>query len=283
MYKVPLSTAFAAALLLAACGGGGKNDDAGHGNQPARTAAVTTVEGSVTLRTPAPLSPAAKLTVQILNVSQKPASVLVEKAGEPVSAMPATFKLDFDPAKIDQGAFYVVDAAIVDGERRYVSARQYPVITKGAPARVDVQLNPEPTAGEKVEEEYRLLERAIGGMKRTQGSSEEEKSTTAWDGFFDKSGLRYIREITDLGDKGRINTFFAYRANGQPMLVFRENVPAMSERASASSRAAWDEQGNLVVKVHRDGANAGVLSDADAKALQERARALYDMVSKRKP
>ena len=127
------------------------------------------------------------------------------------------FQLDFNPAGIDQNAFYVVEATIIDGERHYVSPRQYPVLTKGAPAKVDIQLNPEPTAAEVVEEDYKLLERGVGGMKRVQGSSEDDNSTTAWDGFFDKKGLRYIREIVDLGDKGRINTFFGYREDGKVM------------------------------------------------------------------
>jgi putative lipoprotein len=237
----------------------------------------------VSLRTPGQLSPGAKLAVQLTNVTVKPPALAAEVKDVPVSQMPASFQIDFNPAAIDKAAFYVVEATIVDGERHYVSARQYPVLTKGAPAKVDIQLNPEPTPGEVVEEEYRLLERGVGAMKRVQGSSEDENSTTAWDGFFDKKGLRYIREITDLGDKGRVNTTFGYREDGRPMMVVKEAVPAMSERANASTRAGWNDKDQLVVKSKREGGKTETLSDAEAKTLRDRAQALYDQVSKKKP
>ena len=269
----------AAALALAACGQSGQN--AGNGKTAATQAAMpTAVTGSVSLRTPATLSPAARLHVQLTNVSAKPPVLTAEIKDLAVAQVPASFQLDFNPANIDQNAFYVVEATIVDGERHYVSARQYPVLTKGAPARIDVQLNPEPTAAELVEEDYKMLERAVGGMKRVQGASEDEASTTAWDGFFDKKGLRYIREITDLGDKGRVNTYFGFREDGKVLMVVKESVPAMAEKPNAVTRVGWNEKGELVLKTKRDGSS---VADADAKALHDRAAALYDQVSKRKP
>lgn len=281
MYK-SLVSAIAAVFVLTACG---QSNQAGTPTTPrsTQTAPVTAITGTVNLRVPAQLGPAARLDVELINVTIKPSLTVATVKDIAVSALPTNFQLDFDPAKIDPAAFYVIDARLVDGERHYLSARQYPVLTKGAPVKIDVQLNPEPTAAEKVEEEYRLLERAIGGMKRSQGSSEDENSTTAWDGFFDKSGLRYIREITDLGDKGRVNTYIAYREGGKPMLVLRENVPAMSERANASARAGWNDQGELVVKVKREGGTKSELAANDAKAMYDRALTLFESISKRQP
>lgn len=282
MSKLLRPALIAAALALAACGQSGQN--AGSGKTAATQAAMpTAVTGSVSLRTPGALSPNARLHVSLTNVSAKPPVLIGEIKDQPLMQLPASFQLDFNPANIDQNAFYVIDATVVDGERHYVAARQYPVLTKGAPAKADVQLNPEPTAAEVVEEDYKLLERAVGGMKRVQGSSEDENSTTAWDGFFDKKGLRYIREITDLGDKGRVNTYFGYREDGKVLMVVKENVPAMAERANAVVRAGWNEKGELVLKTKRDGATVGTLSDADAKVLHDRAASMFDMVSKRKP
>lgn len=282
MHKLFLPTLIAASLALVACNQSGPNAPGGKTatTQAARPTAVT---GSVSMRVPTTLSPAAKLHVQLTNVTVKPPALTAEVKDVPVSQIPTTFQIDFNPGSIDQAAFYVVEATIVDGERHYVSARQYPVLTKGASAKVDIQLNPEPTAAENVEEDYKVLERAVGGMKRVQGSSEDDNSTTAWDGFFDKKGLRYIREIIDLGDKGRVNTFFAYREDGRVLMVIKESVPAMAERANAATRAGWNEKDQLVLKTKREGANMGVLADADAKALHERASALYEQVSRRKP
>lgn len=277
MNKLLLPTLLAATFALVACNqtqnGTGKT-------QTAQAPLPTSVSGSVALRTPAQLSAAAKLNVQLTNVTSKPPMLAGQIKDMAVTALPMNFQIDFNAASIDQNAFYVIEATIVDGERHYVSPRQYPVLTKGAPAKVDVQLNPEPTAAEVVEEDYKLLERGVGGMKRVQGSSEDDTSTTAWDGFFDKKGLRYIREIVDLGDKGRINTFFGYREDGKVMMVVRETVPAMAERPNSVTRVGWNDKGELVLHTRRDGSS---VPDAEAKGLRDRASSLYDTVSKRKP
>ena len=277
MNKLLLPTLLAATFALVACNqtqnGTGKT-------QTAQAPLPTSVSGSVALRTPAQLSAAAKLNVQLTNVTSKPPMLAGQIKDMAVTALPMNFQIDFNAASIDQNAFYVIEATIVDGERHYVSPRQYPVLTKSTPAKVDVQLNPEPTAAEVVEEDYKLLERGVGGMKRVQGSSEDDTSTTAWDGFFDKKGLRYIREIVDLGDKGRINTFFGYREDGKVMMVVRETVPAMAERPNSVTRVGWNDKGELVLHTRRDGSS---VPDAEAKGLRDRASSLYDTVSKRKP
>ncbi|MEO8672492.1 MAG: YbaY family lipoprotein [Tahibacter sp.] len=268
------------ALLLAACGDSNQNKNAS--TPAARAPMPTSVTGTVALKNPVPLSPNAQLTLKLSNVSSKPALVIAEKTSGGLTNLPVAFELPFDPSKIDQSAFHILDVTIVDGERHYVAPRQYPVVTKGATAKVDVQMTPEPTAGEQLEAEYALLQSAIGGMKRVQGASEEENSTTAWDGFFDKNGLRYIREITDYGDKGRSNFYFAYR-DGKPMFVIKEGVPALAERPNSVTRAGWNALGQLVLHTRREGGSTGDLSEADAKSLYERAASQYTTISKRKP
>ena len=267
-------------LALAACGQSNQNTNA---NAPVVSAAMpTSVTGSVALKNPVPLSASAQLTLKLLNVSAKPAIVVAEKTTGGLTTLPAAFELNFDPAKIDHNAFHVLDVTIVDGERHYVAPREYPVITKGAGAKIDLLMTPEPTVGEQLESEYALLERSIGGMKRAQGASEDENSTTAWDGFFDKNGLRYIREITDYGDKGRSNFYFAYR-DGKPMLVIKESVPALAERPNAVTRAGWNALGQLVLRTRREGGSTGELPEADAKALYDRAASQYTTISRRNP
>ncbi|HJU38203.1 MAG TPA: YbaY family lipoprotein [Tahibacter sp.] len=277
MYKLILPI-LAAGLVLTGCGNSGNNAQQ---QQAAKQQAPlpTSVTGTVSLKTPIPLSPSAQLKLALINVSLK---TPVAQSTTPLTAVPSPFQLAFEQNKIDQNSFYVLDVAIADGERNFVAPRQYPVVTKGAPAKVDVVLAAEPTASEKLEAEYASLERAIGGMKIARGASEDEASTTAWDGFFDSSGLRYVREITDYGDKGRINTYFAYR-DGKPMAVFKENVPAMSSRPNAVTRAGWNEQGALVLKTKREGGTTTELADNDAKSLHDLAVAKFDTVSKKRP
>ncbi|MBL8297461.1 MAG: YbaY family lipoprotein [Rhodanobacteraceae bacterium] len=278
MQKLALSLLFAS-LALAACGP--SNDSSNQTQTTTRAQLPTSVTGTVSLKVPAPVGPTAQLKLSLENVSLKP-EVIVAQSTTQAGSLPAQFQLPFEPGKIDQNALYVLNVELIDGERRYVAPRQYPVLTKGSPAKVDVVMTPEPTASEKLESEYAGLERAIGGMKRSQGSSEDEASTTAWDGFFDKTGLRYIREIVDFGDKGRTNTYYAYR-EGKPMAVVQERVPAMAEKPNAVTRAGWDAAGLLVLKTKRDGGTVSVLADADAKSLYDRAVAKYEVISKRTP
>lgn len=269
-----------ASLALAACGQ--SNNNAGPAKPAAQAPMPTSVTGTVSLKVAAQLSPAAQLKLALVNVSLKP-EITVAQSTTSLGTLPAQFQLPFEAGKIDPNALYVLNVDVTDGERRYVAPRQYPVITKGSAFKVDVVMTPEPTASEKLETEYASLERAIGGMKRAQGASEDEASTTAWDGFFDKKGLRYIREITDYGDKGRTNFYYAYREDGKVLAVVQERVPAMAEKPNASSRAGWDEAGNLVLKIKKEGGNAGELADADAKALHDRAVSKYEVISKRTP
>lgn len=268
-----------ASLALAACGQ--SNNSANQPKTTAQAPAPTAVTGSVSLKVPAPVGAGTELKLSLADVSVKPETIVAHSTTNP-GQLPAQFSLSFEPGKIDPNHLYVLNVSVKDGERNYVAPRQYPVLTKGSAAKVDVVLTPEPTPSEKVETEYASLQRAVGGMKRAEGASEDEASTTAWDGFFDKSGLRYIREVIDFGDKGRNNYFYAYR-DGKPFAVFFERVPAMAERPNAVNRAGWDEAGTLVLKTKKDGGNISVLADAEAKTLYDRAVAKYDVISKKTP
>ncbi|UXI68171.1 YbaY family lipoprotein [Tahibacter amnicola] len=279
MHKLALPLLIASVGLVACGPSTDANKPAAQASQAAIASAVT---GQVALKVPAQLSPAATLTLELFNVSAKP-KVQVASSTTNVAAMPMPFKLDVEPGKIDPNSFYILIARVKDGERSYLAPREYPVLTKGSPAKVEIQLAPEPTASEKLESEYGMLERAIGGMKVAKGASEDETSTTAWDGFFDKNGLRYIREITDYGDKGRVNIYFAYHENGKPMAVVQERVAAMAEKPNSVTRLGWDAQGLFVLHTKKEGGAVTDVSEADAKPLHDRAVARFDTVSKKKP
>lgn len=240
---------------------------------------VTSVSGTVTYRQHTSLSAQARLELQLIDVSQG-SYVVAQKTMTSIGQVPISFDLAFDPGKIVDKDIYVVRATIVDGERRFIPTLQYPVLTKGAPAKIEIVANPETTASEKLKTEFGKLENLIGGMKRVTGEKETEDVTVGWDGFFDSGDLRFVRENTDRGDKGRTNVRYSYFKTGQPMMVVKEEVAAGSTHPYAITRVGWNENGELVLK-EKTG-NDGEPSNEEAKALFEAAKNAAVMANAKK-
>lgn len=103
----------------------------------ARAQGPASVTGTVTYTARVQLPPAARVIVQLVDVSQAdaPAAVLAEQVIEPRGAAPPyPFALPYDPAQIDQRGIYAVQAAIRDGDRLlFISTRRTTVIAGGAP------------------------------------------------------------------------------------------------------------------------------------------------------
>ncbi|HET7923290.1 MAG TPA: YbaY family lipoprotein, partial [Rhodanobacteraceae bacterium] len=155
--------AFIALGLLAGCNNAGnQNPTAGgqtpaNGTTPAAEAPIpSTVSGSVTLKDPAEIGQGAKLDVKLVDVAT-PDSPIAEKSLDVSGNPPFNFSLDIDPAKIDRHRTYTVNAVLTDGERRFLPALTAPVLTGGSPATAQITLSPEPTAGEKLKDEYAKL------------------------------------------------------------------------------------------------------------------------------
>jgi putative lipoprotein len=105
---------------------------------------VARVTGTVTYRERIALPPTAVIKVQLVDVSRAdaPAIVLGEQITQAAGKqVPFSFEIPFDPAKIEPQYSYAVQARIEqDGKLRFISDRHYAVITRGAPARVDIVL-----------------------------------------------------------------------------------------------------------------------------------------------
>jgi putative lipoprotein len=260
-----LLTGSLALLVLAGCNSSSKAP-----TTPTTPAApvISNVSGSVTYRQKIALSNFARLELQLVDVSQG-TSIIAQKVIAPAGQVPIRFDLPFDPARIGPKNFYVIQAVISDGERRYVAALQYPVLTHGSPSKVDIIVNPETTAGEKLKSEFSKLETRIGGMKRVTGERLTDDYNVGWDGFFDGAELRFVRQITDRGEKGRSNVRYAY-LKGQPWIVVREEFPENSTRPSNIMRVGWAENGELVLR-EETGGDAEVTSE-EAKALMDAAK-----------
>lgn len=270
----------AAALFAAGCSGSQSPQDQAPGG--AGQAAITAVTGTVTLRDAgAKVSPQARLDLALVDVSQKPIRTVASKTVEPIGALPLSFKLDFNPAEIVADDLYVLQAEMVDGERHYTTPLQYPVLTKGQPAQVAVQMVAEATPAEKMMDAFKQVKNRIGGMKLEQGTALGETESRGWQVFREKGEVAFIRERADYFDKGATSTDIAYQ-DGKPWVVIQQKMAHQGEKPSTIDRAGWDDQGNLVLKERVEGGRTTPLPDAAAKALYDDAAAILAKVDKKK-
>lgn len=104
------------------------------------------VSGTVSYRERTELPQTALVHVELIDVSQKDPrkAVLGEDTIWPAGVKPpVTFRIAYDPSRIDLGHIYVVRARIVNGEKTlFVSSSMSYVLTKGAPAKIDIIVVP---------------------------------------------------------------------------------------------------------------------------------------------
>ncbi len=121
------------------------------GNYSLPPAGAPTVSGTVSLRaTPfhenLSLPATAVIHVELLDISRKDAGVA--RLGEDsiwiaAGKLPVSFRIAYDPSRVDPAHVYVIRARITENDRLlYQSAAPYYVLTRGAPANVDVIVSP---------------------------------------------------------------------------------------------------------------------------------------------
>ena len=114
-------------------------------------APVAAVTGTVTYREHIALPPTAVITVKLVDVSRADAPAVV--IGEQVihsggKQVPFEFQIAYDTTKIEVNHSYAVQARIEDGgQLRFISDQHYAVVTRGAPAHVDMVLRSVGTSG----------------------------------------------------------------------------------------------------------------------------------------
>jgi len=267
-----------AALALAGCNGSNAPEQAG--DNTATPAKTNTVSGTVTVRGDSALSPGAKLVVNLVDVSstdQAGAAPLASKTISPVQ-FPQTFELTFNPADVNPADLYVVKAELTDGERQYKMALQAPVLTKGAPSQVSIELLPEQTPAEKELAEFQLVQKQIGGMKISNGTKLEKDVSRAWQVFRANGAVQFIRARADYGDKGFTSTDFAYK-DGQPWVVVQQKKASQDAKPSSTEQAGWDKDGNLVLKQVVSGGKTDTLSDEEAASLKQQAQDILKLAT----
>jgi putative lipoprotein len=104
---------------------------------------VTEVTGTITYRERMTLTADAEVEVKLLDVSLADvaavelASLLITNPGQ----VPIAFKLEFNPAEIEERNTYVIRADIRDrGRRMFTTDTAYPVLTRGSAASVNMTL-----------------------------------------------------------------------------------------------------------------------------------------------
>jgi ecotin len=104
-----------------------------------------TVSGTVYYLQRIALPPGASVEVKLVDISKQdvPAVTIAEKRITNPGQVPIPFELHYDPAKIDFGMTYAVQARIEQGGRLlFISTRVFPVITRGNPIHVEVKVDP---------------------------------------------------------------------------------------------------------------------------------------------
>lgn len=278
MRRMVWSLMSVAALALAGCNSSNAPEQGS--DNAAATAKANTVSGTVAVRGSNAVSPEAKLVINLVDVSstdQAGAAPLASKTFAPVQ-FPQTFELNFNPADVNPADLYVVKAELTDGERQYKMALQAPVLTKGAPNQVSIELVAEQTPGEKELADFQAVQKQIGGMKISNGTKLEKDVSRAWQVFRQGGQVQFIRGRADYGDKGFTSTDYAYK-DGKPWVVVQQKKANQGAKPSSTERAGWDKDGNLVLKQVVSGDKTEALGDDEAASLKKQAEDILNLAT----
>jgi putative lipoprotein len=282
MRKLVVASLLVAPVFLAGCGGSSES-----GGSPSATAstaagtpapAATAVSGTVTVQNPpSAITPAAKLELSLVDVTQQP-GVVVNKQDFNPPKFPQAFRIPFSPSAINPNDLYVLQATMQDNGRTYSTKLQQPVLTHGQSANVNLTLVAEPTPAEKMLADFENAKRQTGGMKVKSGTSSKIGESHSWQVFSDVHGVEFIIEQVNQADKGFTKTQYAYR-NGLPWVVVQEQMPKPDAPATSTAKVGWDDSGVLVLN-QQVGGKGDKVSDDEAKALHKQAEAEYRKFAK---
>ncbi len=282
MRRLVWSLMSVAALALAGCSN--SSDSSQTATQGGATAPATTpakanaVTGTVTLRDAATVSAAAKLELTLVDVSNADAAPLATKTIDSANTFPLSFSLEFNPSDVNPAGMYVVKVVLVDGDRHYTPPLQAQVLTKDAPSQVSIQLVAEQTAGEKEFAAFTAVQKQIGGMKISSGTKLEANVSRGWQVFREAGEVKFIREQVDYGDKGFTSTDYAFK-DGKPWVVVQQKKASKDAKPTSTERAAWSQDGTLVLKTSEAGGKTSPLGEDAAADLQKQALAILNLAT----
>jgi putative lipoprotein len=236
------------------------------GKADANAPIPSTVSGTVTLRDPVTIGEGARLDVKLVDVAE-PGVPIAEKTFDVSGAPPFNFSLDLDPSRIDRKRAYTVNAVLTDGERRYLAGLTSPVLTGGSPSTVQILLTPEPTASEKLKDEYSKLQSRIGGMKKVAGTYTTDDASIGWDAFADHGHVVFARVNTEYDKGGRTAVKYAFR-DDKPMYV----------KQQGGATIGWGDNGDVVVN---EKAGGGEVDEKEVESIRDAATKAFQMAQER--
>lgn len=279
MRRLVWSLMSVAALALAGCSNSSQPSEGGsEGNAAQTPAQANQITGQVTLRDATQVSASAKLELTLVDQTTPDAAPLATKTVEPANTFPLQFQVPFNAADVNPNDMYVIKATLIDGDRHYNPPLQTMVLTKGAPTQVSIQLAAEQTQGEKELAAFTAVQKQIGGMKISSGTKLEDKVSRGWQVFREAGEVKFIREEVDYGDKGFTSTDYAFK-DGKPWVVVQQKKSSKDAKPSSTERAAWAQDGSLVLKTHDAGGKSSPLSDDDAASLQKQAQTILGLAT----
>jgi len=129
-------------VALGACGAADDSAESAMNKEATPMAAVT---GNVFYLQRIALPDDAQVRVTLADVSKMDvaAEVIAEQTLYGPLQVPLPFRLEYDPARIDERMSYAVQARIESGGRLlFVTTEQHPVITRGNPTELEVRVDP---------------------------------------------------------------------------------------------------------------------------------------------
>lgn len=287
MQKLAVAPLFLAALVLAGCGTSNSSDNTSSasavppGSDVGNPApAATAVTGTVKLQDASTtVTPQATMELSLVDVTQQP-GLTVNKQDFAPPSFPQAFRIPFSASAINPNDLYVLQATMQDNGRTYTTKLQQPVLTRGQSAKVDIVLVAEPTKAEKMLADFENAKRQTGGMRVKSGTASKIGESQSWQVFSDDHGVEFIIEQLNQADNGFTKTEYAYR-DSLPWVVVQEQMPKAGAPATSTVRVGWDNNGTPVLNQKISGGKTASLSDAEAKALHDKAEAEYKRFSKK--
>jgi putative lipoprotein len=288
MQKLAVAPLFLATLVLAGCGASNSSDNSSASSTAASASgpgtpapAATAVTGTVRLQDASvQVTPQAILELSLVDVTRQPGATVNKQDFNPPT-FPQAFHIPFSASAINPNDLYVLQATMQDNGRTYTTRLQQPVLTRGQKASVDLTLVAEPTAAEKMLDDFNNAKRQTGGMTVKSGTASKIGESRSWQVFSDVHGVEFIIEQVNQADKGFTKTQYAYR-DALPWVVVLEQMPKADAAPTSTQRVGWGNNGVVVLNQNVSGGKTTTLSDAQTKALHDQAEAELKRFSKKK-
>ena len=132
---------------------------------------------------------------------------------------------------------------------------------------MQILLTPEPTASEKLKDEYSKLQSRIGGMKKVAGTYTTDDASIGWDAFADHGHVVFARVNTEYDKGGRTAVKYAFR-DDKPMYV----------KQQGGATIGWGDNGDVVVN---EKAGGGEVDEKEIESIRDAATKAFQMAQER--